>query len=314
MSRSALWSMTSVVAAAWLAGPPAVTRAADSPQEEARDKVLEKEVQGLEMELDQDVREPLVRAFHMAGSNSHLGVSLGDIGGEERGRLKLSEERGALVKEVQPDTPAAKAGLKADDVITRFDGEAVRSAAHLARLVRETPPGRTVAIEVVRGGAPQRLSATLAEGRRFNLGDFGDVHVEMPPVPPLPPIPPIEPLVRKQLDRVHRGFWIERPGRLGITYQELSGQLARYFKVEDGALLVSEVSEDSPAAKAGLKAGDVIVRVNGKAVAHGRDLRDEVANAEAGAAVVLGLQRDGKPMEIKVTVGPRSRAEREPSI
>jgi len=279
-----------------LLGPPAVARA------------------------QEDGREPLIRAFRMAGGGSHLGVNLSDLGGDDRTRLKLPDERGALVKDVQPDTPAAKAGLKADDVIVRFDGETVRSAAQLSRLVRETPAGRPVTIEVSRGGTVQRLTATLDEGRRFNiLGDDGDMHVDMPaipPVPPMPPMPPIEPFIKEGIDRAQRNFFIQRPGRLGVTYQELSGQLARYFKVADGSLLVSDVSADSPAGKAGLKAGDIIVQVNGHPVSHGQDLREQVAKAEPGSQLTLGVQREGKPVDVKVTLAERApaRARREPTI
>src|SRR5439155_12176 len=91
------------------------------------------------------------------------------------------------------------------------------------------------------------------------------------------------------------------------------GQLARYFKVAEGSLLVSDVSADSPAGKAGLKAGDVIVQVNGHPVSRGQDLREQVANAEPGSQLTLGVQREGKPLEVKVTPaesrprgGPRS--------
>lgn len=300
MARQAFWRMGAPVLAAALLGVPAVTQAQD------------------------EVREPLIRAFRMAGGGSHLGVSLSDLSGDERTRLKLTDERGALVKDVQRDTPAAKAGLKADDVIVRFDGETVRSAAQLTRLVRETPAGRPVTIEVNRGGAIQRLTATLEEGHAFNhlLGDAGDMNLDMPPVPPvppmpaMPPMPPIEPLVREGMDRFNREFFIQRPGRLGIQYQELSGQLARYFTVEPGSLLVSEVDADSPAGKAGLKAGDIIVHVNGKPVAHGQDLRDQVARAESGSQIMLGVRRDGKPLDVRVTVGERApaRARRSPSI
>ncbi len=297
MAREAFRRLGAPVLAAALLGLPAAARAQD------------------------DVREPLIRAFRMAGGGSHLGVSLGDLNGEERTRLKLGDERGALVKDVQRDTPAAKAGLKADDVIVRFDGEPVRSAAQLTRLVRETPADRPVTIEVSRGGTIQRLTATLEEGGGFThiLGDVGDMHIDVPPVPPVPPIPPVpplEPLVRESMDQFNRDFFIQRPGRLGIRYQELSGQLARYFKVADGSLLVSEVSEDSPAGKAGLKAGDVIVRVNGKTVSHGQDLREQAAKAESGSQITLGVQRDGKPMDLKVTVAERApaRARRSPSI
>ena len=297
MAREAFWRAGVPVLAAALMGGPGMVRAQD------------------------DVREPLIRAFRMAGGGSYLGVNLSDLGRDDQSRLKLADERGALVKDVRPDTPAAKAGLKADDVIVRFDGETVRSAAQLSRLVRETPAGRPVTIEVSRGGALQRLTATLDEGHDFNrfLGDAGDMNLDVPPVPPvppMPPVPPIEPLVRGGMDRLNREFFIPRPGRLGIQYQELSGQLARYFTVEAGSLLVSEVDAGSPAGKAGLKAGDVIVKLDGKAVSHGQDLREQVARAADGSQITLGIRRDGKPLDVKVTVGERApaRARRSPSI
>jgi serine protease Do len=283
-----------------------VTRADDGVETHSVENVVQ-------VEGDDDA--PLVRAFQLSGGGPHLGVSLSDVGSEEQSRLKLGDARGALVTKVHADTPAAKAGLKADDLIVRFDGEAVRSAAHLSRLVRETPAGRTVAIEVNRGGATQRLSATLDTSRRFGFsGDSGDFSLAIPPVPPMPPIPPLEPLIREKIDGATRHMFIERPGRLGITFQELSGQLARYFKVEDGSLLVSDVDADSAAAKAGLKAGDVIVAVNGKPVTRGQELREQVAKADDGAQIALGVQREGKPLDLKVTVTGRSRARREPTI
>jgi S1-C subfamily serine protease len=296
MVRSAFWRTGASVLAASLLGAPAVARAQD------------------------DDREPLRRAFHIAGGGPHLGVNLSDLGREDRTRLKIFDARGALVKDVQPDTPAATAGLKTDDVIVRFDGETVRSAAQLSRLVRETPGGQSVTIEVSRGGAIERLTATLDEGRGFDkfLGDVGDMHFDMPPippVPPIPPIPPIEPLMREGMDRIQRDFFVPRPGRLGIRYQELSGQLARHFKVADGSLLVSDVDEDSPAGKGGLKAGDIIVQVNGHALSRGQELREEIANAEPGSQVTLGVQREGKPVEVKVTLAERTpaRARKQPS-
>jgi len=269
---------------------------------------------------DDESGKHIARAFRLAGGGSRLGVSLTDVAGEDRTRLKLSDERGALVKDVQADTPAAKAGLKTDDVIVRFDGETVRSSAQLSRLVRETPPGRTVAIEVSRGGAIQRLTATLEEARGFGrLAELDDLDIDVPPMPPLPampPMPPVEPLLRDGMDSVRRNFFIERPGRLGIRYQELTEQLARHFNVENGALLVSHVDADSPAGQAGLKAGDIIVKVDGKAVSRGQDLRELVARADSGAQITLGVRRDGKPIDVKVTLAARerSRVKREPTI
>jgi serine protease Do len=88
---------------------------------------------------------------------------------------------------------------------------------------------------------------------------------------------------------------------LGLSYQELSGQLARYFKVEDGTLLVTEVESDGPAARAGLRAGDVIVKFNGKAVTDAGDLRRTLGEVATGTDVTVTVQRDGRPLDVKVT-------------
>ena len=92
-----------------------------------------------------------------------------------------------------------------------------------------------------------------------------------------------------------------RPGRLGLSYQELSGQLARYFKVDDGALLVTDVEAEGPAAKAGVRAGDVIVKFNGKAVNDGNGLRHSLFEVPSGTDVTLSVQRDGHPLDLKVS-------------
>src|SRR5262249_30890023 len=149
-------------------------------------------------------------------------------------------------RSVSPDTPAEKAGLQEGDVIVRYEGETVQSALQLARLVRETPAGRTVAIDVSRNGSMQKLSATLAEGRdRVRVGDFGDFDIEiphveaMPPLPAIPPVPPVADMFR--FDGKNHSFLFREggPRRLGIEYQELGDQLARYFKVEKGVLVTS---------------------------------------------------------------------------
>jgi serine protease Do len=234
-----------------------------------------------------------------------LGVSLDEVGADDASRLRLPEERGALIRSVEPDSPAAAAGLQADDVIVSYQGQPVQSAAQLSRMVRETPAGRKVALEVSRGGATQKLTATLREGRRSLLApsDFDfDFDVPLPAIDIRPPRPPRAPRAPRppagELDFDVRELWGGRRGRLGLTYQELTDQLARYFKV-DGGLLVSSVTEGSPAAAAGVQAGDVIVRANGKAVRSSEDLRDQLDAAEPGAEVTLGLQREGRALEVK---------------
>ena len=248
-----------------------------------------------------------VEIVRMGGA--HLGVQLADVGKTDVARLKLSEERGALVKSVDSDTPAEKAGLKEGDVILRYQGEAVQGAAQLARLVRETPPGRTVSLEVSRGGAIHKLSATLEEGKdgAFRLGDL---EVPMPNMPHMPPMPPMPPDTFRWEDGPWgkgRAMLFPRhghgPRRLGIEYQEVSGQLARFFRLPDErGLLVTSVDEDGPAGKAGLKAGDVILKFGGKDVRDAEDLRHEVMHA-ASQEVTITVQRDGKPLDLKLKLG-----------
>jgi serine protease Do len=256
--------------------------------------------------------EKRVVVRHAAGGR--LGVSLDDTEGDVRG---------AKVRSVAAESPAGKAGLKEGDVVVRFDGEAVRSASQLARLVRETPAGRSVPIEVTRGGARQTLTATLAEGDRgFHVfsGDGGDFAFDAPSFDIQVPEPPTPPAVPHAEVMPHAWAWRNGPGtfgfgdrnfplfaggprKLGIEYLEIGDQLAGYFKVGGkSGVLVSSVDADGPAAQAGMKAGDVILKLDGKAVEDGDDLREAVSEAEGGKEVTVTVQRDGRPVDLKVTL------------
>jgi S1-C subfamily serine protease len=302
MSRwTGLGVATAALAAAVLAAGPVGVRAA----EEAPGKSVEKKRR--------------VEVLRNMGGGGHLGVTLED-----------GQEPGAVVKDVQPDTPAAKAGLQAGDVIVRYQGQRVEGAAALARMVRETPGGRRVEMDVSRGGSVQKLSATLdkgdgmhrwAEGVRDRaLGDLDIELPEMPEVPDmpdmsaLPAIPPIPPLPRDGGDvNMFRRLLRESGGarKLGIEYQEISGQLARYFKLGDQrGVLVSEVDDDGPAGKAGLRAGDVILKFNGNAVTDSRSFREQVRKADAGSEATLTVSRDGRTLDLTVKLGGNAPARR----
>jgi membrane-associated protease RseP (regulator of RpoE activity) len=272
---------------------------------------------------DQKIEKRVV-VRHAGGGR--LGVSIEDPPGDTRG---------AAVRSVDAGSAAEKAGIKEGDVIARFDGEAVRSSSQLARLVAETPAGRAVAIEVTRGGATQKLSATLAEGGKhvrvfsghghdFSF-DMPEWEVEVPPppapphaappapphaaMPPHPPMPPGAPRAPRAWSwKGDSGDFVFRmfeggPRKLGIQYVELGEQLAGYFKLSgQSGVLVTSVDAEGPAAKAGMKAGDVILKLAGEAIADGDDLRDAVSKAEAGSEVGVTVQRDGRPVELKVTL------------
>jgi len=274
-------------------------------------------------EDDQKIEKRVV-VRHAGGGR--LGVTIGDTTGETRG---------ASVRSVAEASSAEKAGIKEGDVIVRFDGETVRSASQLGRLVAETPAGRAVAIEVARGGATQKLTATLAEGgkgfRLFRgegpeaLHEFEfeapDLELMVPPPPgaPHPPLPPKAPRAPhawswKGDDGQDFALKMLRggPRKLGIEYMELGEQLASYFKLSGkSGVLVTAVDADGPAAKAGVKAGDVVLKLGGDAIADGDDLRTALSEAEGGSEVAITLQRDGRPVELKVTLAkPEERRKR----
>jgi serine protease Do len=239
--------------------------------------------------------EKRVVVRHAGGS--WLGVGLDDTEGDLRG---------AKVRSVEGDSPAEKAGLTEGDVIVRFDGEAVRSAGHLARLVGETPGGRSVPIEISRSGALQKLTATLGEGRgrlRHFSFDMPELDIQVPDPPKVPTAPHVWAFKGDDFgDRAFR-FLVGGPRKLGIEYVEIGEQLAAFFKLAGkSGVLVSSVDADGPAAKAGMKAGDVILKLGADAIEDGDDLREAVSEAEGGSEVMLTVQRDGRPLDLKVTL------------
>jgi serine protease Do len=231
------------------------------------------------------------RTFEQGGA--WLGVRLEEVTAEKAKELKLAGEYGATVTDVEEGSPAAKAGVAKGDVIVEFAGEKVRSAAQLRRLVRETPLGRTVTLLVDRAGQTKTLSAKLEARSR---GAF-----EMP-VTPMPRPPNVE--------IPEFGFvWQARGARLGISGDELTPQLAEYFGVKQGkGVLVREVIVGSGAEKAGLKAGDVIVAVDGKEVATVSKLRRALAgDTEEKRKVTLAIVRDKREQTLTVELEPAER-------
>lgn len=231
-----------------------------------------------------DEREVDEQVFVLSSGDAWLGVRLADVTPEKVGELKLREEAGALVMQVEDGSPAAKAGLKANDVIIEYQGQRVESAKQLERMVRETPTARTVRLEVIRGGQRQPLTAKLERREWPRAG----IHV-----------PPIRvPAIR--VPEFNIEVFGSRP-RLGISADELTPQLAEFFGVKQGkGVLVREVREGSSAAKAGLKAGDVIVKVDDATVEDVNDLRRALAKKRGGETVALTVVRQKAEQTVKV--------------
>ena len=284
--------------------------------------------------------EPMIAAID---GGPRLGVEIRDLGKEDLAKFKLSTPNGVVVEQVTSASAAEKAGVKAGDVVVQFDGENVRSAVQFTRLVRETVPGRTVKMGVVRDGKRVDLDVAPAEAesafevqldregpQQFRLerrtpapgGTFtweerapapGQRIPHVPPVPPAgaprwqqrTPMPVPEGDVMQFFGEgggAGNFVFSAGRGRLGVNVQDLTPELAAYFGVKDG-LLVNSVQADTPAAKAGFKAGDVIGTVNGKAVATSSELVKELADKEG--EVTIGLTRDKKALSLKATLEPR---------
>lgn len=223
-------------------------------------------------------------AFSQDG-RSWLGVHIEEVDRETAERLRLPEVRGARVREVVEESPASEAGLEADDVIVGWNGSRVESAIQLRRLLREMPPGREVRLGVVRDGREREIRATLEE-RRSHAFQAPRIHMERF-------LPERHRLEEELADAMRfrgdggRLFLFSGRGRLGVTLHALGEQLGAYFGVEEGhGALVASVREDSPAAKAGILAGDVIVRVGEKEIEEPSDVAVAVHEAEPGPITI----------------------------
>lgn len=244
-----------------------------------------------------------------------LGVAIRDVASEDVAKLKLAGTGGVVVEEVTKDSAAAKAGVKAGDVILQFDGEAVRSARQLTRLVAESATGRALKVGIVRDGKRMDIEATLteAQGTQFETsidreGLQKEVERGMANAEPMlrqfrlqnqPGTGTLRtPGAPNQSWTLQTPFFSasENRGRLGVTIQELTPELATYFGVKDG-VLVSAVRADSPAAKAGIKAGDVITTINDKPVTDGDSLVTQLSDKSGD--VTIGVTRDRKAMSVK---------------
>jgi serine protease Do len=221
---------------------------------------------------------------------SWLGVETQEVSADKVKELKLPAERGVVVDRITPDSPAAKAGLKENDVIAEVDGQRVEGATQFRRMIHEIPAGRTVQLTVWRDGKSQMLSATLGKAEEVHRGlmnaEPGAFVFRMPEVeiPEMPEVPPME------WDNGTLVLPGVRP-RLGIDVEDISGQLGAYFGAPDGeGVLVRNVNPGSAAEKGGVKAGDVITTFNGDRIRSLGDLREKLA----------GKSSDDKPAKLGV--------------
>ncbi len=192
-----------------------------------------------------------------------LGVVIQNLTDDLAAQFRLREAKGALVSQVNPESPAEKAGLEAGDVIVRFDGKPVRDTRELRNLVAAAAPGSRVDVVAVRDGRERSF--------RVTVGNM-----------PAEPVPAAAP-ERKAPSRL---------GELGLGVTTLTPEMATELDLEGArGVLITEVEPGGPASAAGLQEGDLIVEAGRKPVADVSALQRALASA--GERVLLLVKRRG---------------------
>ncbi|HEY6186479.1 MAG TPA: PDZ domain-containing protein [Pyrinomonadaceae bacterium] len=241
--------------------------------------------------------EPSESFTFFYNGESFLGIYAGEVNKENMKQYGLSEVRGVVVSRVVEDSPAARAGIRKDDVILRFNGEEVTSIHKLNRLISEVAPDHTARLTISRGGQEQEISVTMAKRENFprsfqlavpgqgleRLGDdLGRLQNNLP-------------------NGENFSFVFGARRHLGVGVSPLTKQLGEYFGVPEGrGVLINSVTADGPAAKAGLKAGDVITDVDGNRIERIADLTREL-NRKGEGEVTIKVIRDKSQRSFKIT-------------
>jgi len=234
----------------------------------------------------------------------------------ERGWLGVSieeyEEGKVGIVAIEKESPAELAKLKEGDIVLKIEGEEVTSTKMLAKEIRKRKPGKTITLKIERNGKEVDV--------KVKLGEYSekDVRIELEskfprlfiaPKPPEPPVVPKLPELRK-LPKPPKppepkifSWGVEHRKYIGIYLEEINSELSEYFGVKEGrGLLVAKITKDSPAEKAGLKVGDVIIKADGIRTEQARDLTGVIQDKEKGERIKLELLRNKKVRSVEVEI------------
>jgi S1-C subfamily serine protease len=309
------------------------------------------------------ITTPVLAASSSTSGKGWMGVSTQPTDADLKKGLDLTQD-GLLVNQVTRESPADRAGVRKGDVILSYNSRNVSTPEQLRDLVRDTDPGRSIALGIWRDGA--RKSLTVKLGDISDSGDEDSFDAPVPPSPPSPPSPPTPPAApraprgshstrvwsddgdvrmwvdgreltddeikermkdmkskMKDMDGMQEYNWQGGPGtrafsfsapmarsrgRLGVRIDDLSDDMAQALGVSGKGALVTEVIEDTPAQKAGIRAGDVIVRVGGDEVDDADDLTRALRDRQG--KVSIDLVRRGEKRSVEVDIASRDSSSR----
>jgi S1-C subfamily serine protease len=238
----------------------------------------------------------------------YLGVDVTDVDADKAQALKLKDVRGAVITLIDHDAPAGQIGLKVNDVILAINGQNVDGAEALRRLLREIPPGRKVGLEISRDGNIQTLAVQLADHKAMEKDIWNKIGLDADGIAPLQP-PAMGILAGGGSAPVSSGFHMSLfTGTLnvGAMVEPLTSQMSEYLGVQ-GGLMVKQVSKKSEAAKSGLKAFDVILKVGSDSISTSADW-DRSLRSNVGKPVPVTILRDRKQQTLTLQVDSKHRS------
>lgn len=219
----------------------------------------------------------LISAEKDVSKKGYLGVSIEPL--SRHLKKELNAEWGVLITRIEEDSPADNDGLMEDDVIQQVNDVKIRRASTLTRIIRKIKPGDKASIIVIRDGKEKTIKVTIGKCKEsssysINLGKGSNIF-----------------------------SYFGGKTYLGVQLHELNADLADYFAVKpDAGVLVLEVEDDSPAEKAGVKAGDIITKVDDETVADPADIQEIISELEEDDEIAIELIQKGKRKTIKVTL------------
>ncbi len=234
----------------------------------------------------------------------------------ERGWLGVSieenEEGKVGIIAIEKESPAELAKLKEGDIVLKIEREEVASTKMLAKEIRKRKPGKTITLKIERNGKEIDVKVKLGEYSEKNVRI--ELESKFPRLffAPKPPKPPLVPKLRalRKLPKPPEppepkifSWGLEHRKYIGIYLEEINRELSEYFGVKEGrGLLVAKITKDSPAEKAGLKVGDVIIKADGIRTERARDLTGVIQDKEKGERIKLELLRNKKVRSVEVEI------------
>jgi serine protease Do len=220
-------------------------------------------------------------------ARGYLGVTVGDLTADLAQAFRVPENtKGAVVQNVVPNAPAAKAGIQAGDIVVAVNGKTVESSGQLTRTVAANAPGTKVTLSVLRGGEKKDLQITVGkrpDEEALARGDFGGQQEQE------------DPAAKESAGAGEK---------LGMRVVPLTPELAKQLSVEgDSGVVVAAVTPSGPAETAGIQRGDVVIELNRKPINRVEDMVEQVKKMKAGEMALLRIRRGNTAVFLPVKVG-----------